>query len=85
MAAFPPSAVKPECTSSRNRCIGTGTASNKAGRMSPNVADPTGTVRALNRLVDLTVQHTNRVELVDGPDIMVRVVGARPGLVGAAR
>ncbi|MGW3541281.1 hypothetical protein ACWDNI_12135 [Nocardia niigatensis] len=50
-----------------------------------NTAKPPVDDRRLRREVDLTNQHTNRAVLVDGPDIMIRAVGARPCPVGGAR
>jgi hypothetical protein len=36
-------------------------------------------------MVDLTLQHTNHTVLVEGPEIMIRPVGARRAVAGGVR
>ncbi|MGV9835347.1 hypothetical protein ACWDUL_14310 [Nocardia niigatensis] len=60
------------------------TASN-GSRAATKTTEPQAINLRLCRLVDLTDQHTNRAVLVDGPDVIIRAVGARSVTGGDAR
>ncbi|WP_433591338.1 hypothetical protein [Nocardia sp. CA-145437] len=54
-------------------------------RAATKTAEPQAIDLRLCFSVDLTDQHTNRAVLVDGPDVIIRAVGARPVAGGDAR